>query len=252
MAQTRYGTARRLWDSVIRQLLGLPHNKTLRYVQKQKQAISPDTLKTIGTKLIAEATAIAPSQVNAWYDQAPNAIDEISSTTEQWWRSRIRGLMGINDRITLYVLLKAFQPRICVETGTSGGASATIILSAIQVRDGQMHSIEIASNDQDRYGELIPAELKPHWTLHLQTHTSILPSVLDDLASIDFFLHDSDHHFRHMQWEFETVWPYIKSGGVLASHDILYNTAFNDFRERYAPDIAGGGSIGNFGFLVKK
>jgi predicted O-methyltransferase YrrM len=32
-----------------------------------------------------------------------------------------------------------------------------------------------------------------------------------------------------MIFEFETVWPYLKNGGILISDDIISNNAFKDF-----------------------
>ena len=41
-------------------------------------------------------------------------------------------------------------------------------------------------------------------------------------------MHDSEHTYENMTWEFQTVWPYLKTGGLLLSHDVEANSAFPD------------------------
>ena len=38
----------------------------------------------------------------------------------------------------------------------------------------------------------------------------------------------------------------------MSSHDVIYSTAFDDFRNNHRDEIAAGGVIGNFGFWIKK
>ena len=75
-----------------------------------------------------------------------------------------------------------------------------------------------------------------------------LPKLLEELGRVDFFHHDSMHTYEHMTFEFETVWPYLRAGGVLASDDVDWNDAFADFcrRKDVAPNILYG-----WGFAVK-
>jgi hypothetical protein len=48
-------------------------------------------------------------------------------------------------------------------------------------------------------------------------------------SSIDMFLHDSSHSYRHMRWEFRQFWPRLRDGGMLVSHDVQMNAAFPEF-----------------------
>jgi predicted O-methyltransferase YrrM len=150
-------------------------------------------------------------------------------------------------------LVRAFSPRVCVETGTAAGISATVILRDLARRgEGQLYSIDVDSPRSDRYGALIPAELCGRWELRLQQDEPLLPALLDELKSIDLFLHDSRHTYRHMKWEYETVWPHLRSGGCLASHDVITTTAFDDFRREHGGQIASSGIVGNLGFIIKQ
>ena len=63
----------------------------------------------------------------------------------------------------------------------------------------------------------------------------LLPQLITQLSGIDMFLHDSLHTHRNMSWEFRTVWPELKAGGVLLSDDIDKNRAFEKF-VTHSPD----------------
>ena len=56
-------------------------------------------------------------------------------------------------------------------------------------------------------------------------------------SSIDMFLHDSSHSYRHMLWEFRAFWPRLRDSGLLVSHDVHMNAAFPEFvAKTYADD----------------
>ena len=54
-------------------------------------------------------------------------------------------------------------------------------------------------------------------------------SLLKALGSIDAFLHDSEHIYETMMFEYETAWPFLRRGGLLLSDDVHWNRAFRDF-----------------------
>jgi len=43
------------------------------------------------------------------------------------------------------------------------------------------------------------------------------------------FIHDSLHTRSNMTWEFETVWPHLRPGGVLIADDVQGQSAFEEF-----------------------
>ena len=53
------------------------------------------------------------------------------------------------------------------------------------------------------------------------------------MSGIDLFFHDSLHTYAHMMFEFGTVWPFLKSGSVLLSHDVHWNRAFRHFARQH-------------------
>lgn len=83
-------------------------------------------------------------------------------------------------------------------------------------------------------GFLVPGVLRDRWTLILGDSKVELPRLLDKLVSVDFFHHDSLHTFDHMMFEFQTLWPKLRKGGVLSSDDVNDNDAFAKFCEMHS------------------
>ena len=165
----------------------------------------------------------------------------------------------------LYLVVRALRPRVVVETGVASGRSSAFILRALEDNAmGQLHSIdiprylgdEIPYKEFDAYlppgkesGWVIPKVLRHRWTLHLGRSRQILPGLLATLPPLDLFLHDSEHTYDNMLWEYETAWPHLTSGDVLLSHDVLWNPAFADFCRAVdaQPEF-----VGNTGGVMKK
>jgi len=175
------------------------------------------------------------------------------------------GLMGSLDCTTLYALTRWQRPAAVVESGGFIGMSSAFILKAF-VDEGlttaKLHSIEW--NEECEQGVLIPDELRPQFVplrgkIEDFVECDQLPS------SIDMFLHDSSHSYRHMLWEFRAFWPWLRDGGLLVSHDVHMNAAFPEFvAKTYAYDKKTGrldvqrtshyewGRWGYIGFVIKR
>jgi len=81
-------------------------------------------------------------------------------------------------------------------------------------------------------GWMIPDELKERWTLVFGTSYDELPPLLDRLGAIDFFIHDSEHSYECMSFEFAQAWEALREGGVVVADDAHWNTAFAEFAAR--------------------
>jgi hypothetical protein len=57
------------------------------------------------------------------------------------------------------------------------------------------------------------------------------------LGSIDIFIHDSEHSYENMMFEYITAWHYLKEGGILLSDDTNLNKAFSDFSARVGSNL---------------
>jgi len=176
-----------------------------------------------------------------------------------------QGLMGALDCATLYALTRWRRPAIVVESGGFLGMSSAFLLKAL-VDEGlttaNLYSMEW-SEDCDQ-GALIPHELRSQFVPLRGKVEDFVRS--DELpSSIDMFVHDSSHSYRHMLWEFRQFWPRLRDGGLLVSHDVNMNAAFPEFvAKTYAHDKKTGrcdaqrtshyewGRWGYIGFAIKK
>ncbi len=134
----------------------------------------------------------------------------------------------------LYAATRILKPEVVVETGVANGVSSAYILRALERNSkGDLYSIDLGANDHlpegKSIGWVVPEELRDRWKLLLGDARDMLPGLLEKLRRVDIFLHDSDHSYEHMMWEFKNAWQALTSGGLLISDDIWVNTSFFDF-----------------------
>jgi len=160
------------------------------------------------------------------------------------------GAIGYTEGTYLYAVLRHVRPQVAVETGVANGFSTAFSLLALERNgEGHLHSVDLpreVGRDYDpgtfyegegragipsgsEPGWLIPPELKERWTLILGRSQDELPSLLDRLGMIDSFMHDSEHSFDCMWFEFNEAWPHLREGGVLLSDDVNSTEAFPRF-----------------------
>jgi predicted O-methyltransferase YrrM len=151
--------------------------------------------------------------------------------------------------------MRRVGPRAAVETGVANGFSTAFSLLALRENgDGHLHSIDLPREVGREYeagtfyegegragipagsepGWLIPPELKERWTLLLDRSQEALPPLLERLGTIDSFMHDSEHSFDCMWFEFNAAWPRLRAGGVLVSDDVNSTEAFPRFAAQAA------------------
>lgn len=135
-----------------------------------------------------------------------------------------------------YLACRLLEPDVFVETGVAYGTTSAFILKAMEENGrGTLHSVDLAplGRGADRYvGAAIPEGLRGRWELHAGASRRVLPGILGRLGTVDIFMHDSLHSYRNMRWEFETVWPCVRSGGMILSDDVLDNAAFGELRSK--------------------
>ena len=160
------------------------------------------------------------------------------------------GAIGYVEGIYLYAVLRSLQPDVAVETGVANGFSTAFSLLALRENGrGRLHSIDLPREAGRDYapgtfyegdgragippgaepGWLIPEELKERWRLILGRSQEELPPLLERLDVIDSFMHDSEHYFECMWFEFQAAWPHLRPGGVLISDDVNSTEAFPRF-----------------------
>jgi predicted O-methyltransferase YrrM len=175
------------------------------------------------------------------------------------------GLMGELDCATLYALTRWQRPNVVVESGGFVGMSSAFILKALadeRLTSAKLYSIEW--NKECEHGALVPNALRTQFVpLMGRVEDFVKRGQLP--SSIDMFLHDSSHRYRHMLWEFGQFWTRLRDGGLLVSHDVHFNAAFPEFiAQTYVHDKKTGllnaartshyewGRWGYMGFVIKK
>jgi predicted O-methyltransferase YrrM len=177
------------------------------------------------------------------------------------------GVMGALDCATVYGLTRWLRPMVLVESGGFIGMSSAFILKALadeKLGTSKLYSIELSG--QCDHGVLIPEPLRSSGGF--MPMRGRIEDFLkgDELPqSLDMFLHDSSHTYQHMLWEFRHLWPRLRDGGLLVSHDVQMNAAFPEFvTKTYAHEKKTGrrdvqrtchhewGRWGYIGFAIKK
>jgi predicted O-methyltransferase YrrM len=167
------------------------------------------------------------------------------------------GAIGYTEGVYLYAVLRRIRPEVMVETGVANGFSTAFSLLALQANGaGHLHSIDLPREIGREYepgtfyegegragipsgsepGWLIPPDLKERWTLILGRSQEELPLLLERLGTIDAFMHDSEHSFDCMWFEFNAAWPALRPGGVLVSDDVNSTEAFGRFAAQEGRD----------------
>ncbi len=138
--------------------------------------------------------------------------------------------------IVWYSLVRKYHLKTVVETGVSMGWSSFMILTALQREDssGRLYSIDIDSSEtvqQDGgVGYLVPDHLKEeYWNLRIGNVCELLEPLLSELDKIDMFIHDSDHSYQIMYFEYNLAWNFLKDDGFLCSDDITHSNTFDEF-----------------------
>lgn len=158
--------------------------------------------------------------------------------------------VGMTAGMVLYIIARKMKPNVVVETGTASGVSSAYILCALDENEhGKLCSIDLPYEEGKVYpkdyfgprgatgiipkgkqsGWIIPNYLRHRWRLILGRSSEKLPPLLEELGPIDIFIHDSEHSYQNMLWEYQTAWPYLNEGGILLSHNADENNAFSDF-----------------------
>jgi hypothetical protein len=163
---------------------------------------------------------------------------------------RVTGRDGYDEGLRLYRLLRDVRPQVAVETGVCNGVSTAFLLLALEDNGtGELHSIDLPEVAGEEYEEgtfwdgkggavippgkepgwMVPPELRERWELVLGRSQDELPPLLDRVGQIDFFMHDSEHSYECMSFEFRTAWPALRVGGVLVADDVNVNSAWAEF-----------------------
>jgi hypothetical protein len=109
------------------------------------------------------------------------------------------------------------------------------VLQALQENDeGHLWSIDLPPMRprwSEESGAAVSEDLRGRWSLVRGASRRHLPALLQELGSIDLFIHDSLHTRKTMRFELGHAWEALVPGGVLVADDADLNDAFASFAE---------------------
>jgi predicted O-methyltransferase YrrM len=165
------------------------------------------------------------------------------------------GWVNLEDALFLYWLVRQARPKTIVQAGVCNGLSAAFMMLALAKNgpDGTLHVIDLPqifdpADPQwtvpgEVYGVIIPEGKNSGWLVpdayrdRFEVWTGdakeLLPKMVDKVASIDLFYHDSDHTYDHMMFEFEAAKRKLNTGGLVVADDVSWNTSLWDFADGY-------------------
>lgn len=149
-------------------------------------------------------------------------------------REKRLSVLSFEEAISVYYLVLYVKPEVVVETGVSDGVSSFFILSALnENKKGNLYSIDFPEVGmpmlyEKEPGWIVPEALRRRWTLIYGKANVNLPLLLSKLKHVDIFLHDSEHSYTNMRFEFLTALKYMREGSLLLSDDARSNSAFGE------------------------
>jgi predicted O-methyltransferase YrrM len=140
-------------------------------------------------------------------------------------------------------LIRVERPSIVVETGVFQGLGSEYILKALD-DNGKGHLYSIDPMDKNHLTNGCGAFpdfyddhpiVHPRFTLIRELSFIALPELFDEVGEFDLFIHDSDHSWECQNFEFESAWNMVRSGGIIASDDCFWgdppHLAWDTFKE---------------------
>ncbi len=218
--------------------------RTLAYVRRGEQGLRD----VEASRALARVLLCTPARVGRCMQELRR--ERFASLLAQRKGPEYRGEVGHGP--ILYALCRILRPETVVETGVASGVSSAYMLKAMHVNGfGKLYSVDMPNYEEVLHREfpevyhasvaivppgrevgwVVPEDLRRPWVLRIGKVADVLPDLLADLGSIDVFLHDSEHTYANMRWEYALTWNRIREGGVLATDDAMCNGAFSEFAE---------------------
>jgi predicted O-methyltransferase YrrM len=183
-------------------------------------------------------------------------IDTYMADLGQRYHSHyLAGWVNLTDAQFLYWIVRRLKPKTILQTGVSNGLSSAFMMLALAKNgpQGTLHVVDMPAifNPADAnwtksgqvFGFVIPEGKTSGWMVpdiyrarfEVQVGDAklLLPPLVDRLAAVDMFYHDSDHSYNHMAFEFEQAKRKLGPNSVVVADDISWNASLWDFADKY-------------------
>ncbi len=227
-----------------------------RRIQHEKLAIPREVARERSVRNLSAMFSCSAERIYSYLDEC-RKDSFIADSRRQLENLRLQGAVGGSastfDAETIYLVVRLLYPACVVETGVLYGVFSAYMCAALERNGcGHLYSIDLPSTfSVGSQGMLVPAVLHHRWSLIVGDALAELPKLVRQLGKIQLFHHDSNHTYDHMTWEYSVTWPFITSGGVLSSHDVLVNPSFDHFGRRHQSEMSSMFVIRNLGVAKK-
>ena len=159
------------------------------------------------------------------YDEGIQKIREL-------YGEKLYSILSFDEAVILYFSILLQKPEIVVESGVSDGMSSLFILNALKSNGtGRLYSIDFPDVGMPIiYGKepgwIVPEHMRTQWDLILGKSKNKLPILLERLKFIDIFIHDSEHSYQNMKFEFNCALQHSHEDSIIMSDDVAANHAF--------------------------
>ena len=174
---------------------------------------------------------------------------------ERYHSHYLAGWVNLTDAQFLYWVVRKFKPKTILQTGVSNGLSSAFMMLALAKNgpEGTLHVVDMPAvfNPADAHwtqpgqvfgfvipegktsGWMVPDIYRDRFEVLNGDAKVLLPQLVDKLASVDMFYHDSDHSYNHMAFEFEQAKRKLAPNSVVVADDISWNASLWDFADKY-------------------
>jgi predicted O-methyltransferase YrrM len=183
-------------------------------------------------------------------------IDDYMAALGQRYHSHyLAGWVNLTDAQFLYWIVRRLKPKTILQTGVSNGLSSAFMMLALAKNgaEGTLHVVDVpaifnpADANWTRSGQvfgfvipegktsgwMVPDIYRERFEVQIGDAKVLLPQLVDRLASVDMFYHDSDHSYNHMAFEFEQAKRKLGPNSVVVADDISWNASLWDFADKY-------------------
>lgn len=178
-------------------------------------------------QILVEKLGVSESLVNQfWQEYVALHAELMERYKSRKFSFPISNRLREESSFLVYSLVRLRTPKTLLETGVSNGHSTFFITNAIlRNKSGRLYSVDVSSN----VGGLLNPIEKSVWSfqkISSKTPKHSFLSVLDRIAPVDFFLHDSDHSYHWQKFEYESISARLDSHSVMLSDDVNFSQAF--------------------------
>jgi predicted O-methyltransferase YrrM/SAM-dependent methyltransferase len=226
----------------------------------------PDYLwHTILAEALVEATSVP--HASQLFERRIFIERYVAEIGRQYRAHYVPGWVNLEDALFLYWLVRRANPRKIVQCGVCNGLSTAFMMLGLVKNDcgGTISVIDMPpvfdptdpgwTTEGKVYGVVIPEGKTTGWMVpdayrdRLEVRNGdakkLLPEMVDNLDSLDFFYHDSDHSYNHMMFEFTQAKRKLNKGGLVVGDDVSWNSSLWDFADEFCvPSYNFRGAVG--------